>query len=303
MTLAHSIGRAITNSGDPGLPFRSLSGLLEEVDFSYANLEAPLRATTPLEGLVQFRFRALNLANNHIMDAGRDRLLLTAARLRAVRIATSGVGRDMVEAWAPGIVEVRGVRIAFVGASYTSKNSSRRVRLPYVARIDQRSELQKAIADARAKADFVVAAMHAGTEYIRFPVSEQIRYAHAAIEHGADLVIGTHPHVVQRVERYRGKFIFYSLGNFVFYQRRPPHVLESAAVRVTLCTADKSLQGLEVVPLSNHDTTTPQVAEPAAAHAILRRMDLQSPSLLLGTSAQPQAAPCQGLPPLPAGPK
>jgi hypothetical protein len=290
MIVTHSVGRAVDKSGDPTSPFRTFAAMLEGVDFSYANLEAPLEANTPLEGLAKLRFRAFNLANNHIMDAGFDRLLLTVNRLRAMNMATSGVGKDMAEAWTPAIVTVRGVRIAFVGASYTSKNSSRLVRLPYVARVDQNWELRKAILQARESADFVVAAMHAGTEYIRFPVAEQIQFAHSAIEHGADLVIGTHPHVVQKVERYRGNYIFYSLGNFVFDQVRPPQVGQSAAVRVSLSVADKGLSALEVIPMVNHDTLSPRLADGKAAKAILQRMGLQSATLLTATQGLPQEA-------------
>ena len=289
MILTHRVGRAVAGHGDTDIPFTSLAELLHAVDFNYANLEAPLAADTPLDGLLKFRFRVLNLANNHIMDGGLERLLLTVQRLRDAGIATTGVGPDLAAAWAPQVVAVRGVRVAFVGASYTSKNSSRAVRLPYVARIDQPWDARKAIAAAREQADFVVAAMHAGTEYIRFPAAEQTHFARLAIESGADLVIGTHPHVVQKVERYRGKLIFHSLGNFVFDQDRPPEVHESAAVRVSLSVTEKRLRAVEVVPLVNLDTLTPQVADAPRAEAILRRMGLTSPTLVT-PEALPQAA-------------
>lgn len=291
MILTHRVGRAIADANDPSRPFRSLGATLGAVDFSYANLEGPLREDTPLDGLTQFGFRALNLANNHMMDGGLDRLLLTVARLKEADIATAGVGEDLTAAWKPAVVTVRGVRIAFVGASYTSKNSSRLVRLPYVARIDHRFELRDAVRKARDQADFVVAAMHAGTEYVRFPVAEQIQFARSAVEHGADLVIGTHPHVVQSVERYRGKLIFYSLGNFVFDQDRPPEVLESAAVRVELSVPGGNLTGLDVIPLENPDTLSPRIAGEKARERILRRMGLDDGRLVPGGLNRDAATP------------
>lgn len=278
--ITRRVGRAMAARKDPSAPFRSAQPLLDAVDFTFANLESPLAADTPIEGLVARRFLVLNLANNHIMDGGLERLLLTRTRLRDADIATTGVGADLEQAWQPAVVTVRGVRIGFVGASYTSKNSSRLVRLPNVARIDQRSELQKAIRGLRADVDFVVAAMHAGVEYIRSPVAEQTQFARTAIDAGADLVIGTHPHVVQRVERYRGRYIFHSLGNFVFDQDRPPEVHESAAVRVTLRQSDKALERLEVIPLKNPDTLSPQPAPDDVAKSVLLRMGLESPILV-----------------------
>lgn len=272
--ITRRVGRAMAAQGDVSAPFRSAASLLEAVDFTFANLESPLSVDTPLGGLVAQRFRVVNLANNHIMDGGLERLLLTATRLRAADIATTGVGEDLASAWRPAVITVRDVRIGFVGASYTSKNSSRLVRLPHVARIDHRWELQRTIRALRDDVDFVVASMHAGVEYIRFPAAEQMQFAHTAIDEGADLVIGTHPHVVQRVERYRGRYIFYSLGNFVFDQDRPPEVHESAAVRVTLRQADKGLERLEVIPLVNPDTLSPRPAPTDVAHAILLRMGL-----------------------------
>jgi poly-gamma-glutamate synthesis protein (capsule biosynthesis protein) len=298
MILTHRVGRAIVARKDPGAPFRTLASLLEDVDFSYANLEGPLRQDTPLDGLTEFSFRALNLANNHIMDGGVERLLMTSSRLRAEGIVTSGVGKDLEHAWAPAFIQVRGVRIGFLGASYTSKNSSRAVRLPYVARVDQIWELREALLDTRKKADFIVVAMHAGTEYVRFPAAEQVQFARAAIDYGADIVVGTHPHVVQRAERYHEKYIFYSLGNFIFDQDRPPHVLESAALALTLGPDDGTLDRLEVVPLYNPDTLSPQLADADTARAILGRMGLTARTLVPISGAK-----TGGLPQSPTGPK
>ncbi len=289
LLLTRRVERAITSKGDPSWPFRELTAVLGAVDFTFANLESPLKPDTPLEGLLAARLLALNLANNHIMDGGLEGLLRTRERLTEAGIQTTGVGHDLERAWEPAIVTVRGVTIGFLGASYTSKNSSRLVRLPYVARIDQRSELRGALRSLRKKVDFMVATMHAGTEYIRFPVAEQIQFAHTAIEHGADLVVGTHPHVVQRVARYRGRYIFYSLGNFVFDQQAPPEVLESAAVRVTLREDDKTLERLEVVPLANPDTLSPQLATEPVARAILTRMGLLE-AVLFDANASPAPA-------------
>ncbi len=282
--LTRRVERAIAKSGDPFFPFRSAAALLESVDFTFANIESPLKVDTAIAGLVQGRIHMVNLANNHIMDGGLERLLLTRNRLNQAGVKAVGVGSDLEEAWTAATITVHGVRIGFVGASYTSKNSSRMVRLPYVARIDHRFALRDSVKALRGQVDFVVAAMHAGVEYVTFPAAEQIQFAHSAIESGADLVIGTHPHVVQRTEKYRDRYIFHSLGNFVFDQERPKTVLESAAVRVTLRTEDGALARLEVVPMVNPDTLSPQVAPEGVKRRILSRMGLKEAVLVNHTS-------------------
>ncbi len=303
LIVSYRVGRAIAAANDPLLPFRSLDGLLSSVDFSFANLEAPfdrLRAKSEHElgGLSHYNFKVLSLANNHAMDRGQEGLWHTLALLRSKDIVPVGVGRNMDEAWAGAVVEIRGFRIGFVAASYTSINSSRKLWLDFVARITQRHRLRKTIRALRKRCDFVVAAMHAGVEYVRWPSREQILFAQAAIDSGADIVIGSHPHVVQPVRSYRGKYIFYSLGNFIFDQTRPDAVKESAAVRITLSKPSASalsskqsaaapasrpvatLEALEVIALINNNVTRPRLALPAEAARILRRMELRHAALM-----------------------
>ena len=76
--------------------------------------------------------------------------------------------------------------------------------------------------------------MHAGTEYTRTPMPQQITFAHAAIDDGADIVIGAHPHWVQTIEKYKGKYIFYSLGNFIFDQAWSQETMEGLTLKITV---------------------------------------------------------------------
>src|SRR3990167_10074072 len=78
--------------------------------------------------------------------------------------------------------------------------------------------MREAVKEAKQKTDFVIVSMHAGIEYVNKPNTSQTNFAREAIDAGADLIIGHHPHVVQIMEKYKGKYIFYSLGNFVFDQ-------------------------------------------------------------------------------------
>ena len=283
--VAHHVAREMVRTGDPLHPFRGIEPLLRSVDFSFANLESPLdkkRGSIEQEtaGIIEFDFRVLNLANNHAMDRAREGLWYTIDELAKRGVATTGAGRDLDEAWKPAIVEHEGIRIAFLGASYTSVNSSRLLLNPYVARIDQRRRLRLAVATAKNEADFVVVAMHAGIEYTSWPSAEQQLFAQAAIRHGADVVIGSHPHVLQPIRHYRGKPIFHSLGNFIFDQRRPPAVKLTAAVRTELRRdGDRLVSAITVIPIINDDITTPRVAQGEDAIRILRRMGLDGPEV------------------------
>lgn len=160
----------------------------------------------------------MNLANNHALDQGEDGLKTTKNLLTQIGIASTGAGETTEEAWMPTIIEKNGIKIAFIGASYTSYNDDGSRRSPLVARMQDTDKLISALQEAKKKADIVVVTMHAGVEYTRNPTPLQETFAHTAIDHGADIVIGAHPHWIQKIENYQGKYIFYSLGNFVFDQ-------------------------------------------------------------------------------------
>ncbi len=233
--LGRDVGRKMAEKNDPEWPFRPLASLYASVDFTFANLEAPFfAAAKPAQMppgkkgavmhahpsvapvLVKHRFLVANLANNHAMDQGLAGLTETLQVLDAAGIVHMGTGPSLDAAWEPAVFTVRGVRIAFVGASYASVNDMGISRNAYVARIEDEDRLEAACRKARASAHFVVATMHAGDEHKPKPNAAQRAFARAAVKHGADVVIGAHPHVLQPAEKVEGKWVFYSLGNYVF---------------------------------------------------------------------------------------
>jgi poly-gamma-glutamate capsule biosynthesis protein CapA/YwtB (metallophosphatase superfamily) len=104
----------------------------------------------------------------------------------------------------------------------------------------------------KAVTDFIVVTMHAGVEYRRHPHPSQVAFAHAAIDYGADLVIGGHPHWIQKIEEYQGKYIFYSLGNFVFDQGHHQDTREGLVLRVVLQL--KQSNGMAFVSMAGAET-------------------------------------------------
>lgn len=283
-------------TGDTGAPFLGMAGILLSTDFNFANLESPVGNVTGghsmifgapeenIAALAKFNFSVVNLANNHAMDQGLPGLHLTENVLRKNHLNYTGTGGSLYSAWEAAVFSKNGIKICFVGASYASINDNGKTFNNYVARIEDTERLKAAITAARARCDFVVATMHAGTEYTRAPNAAQIQFAHAAIDDGADMVIGAHPHWVQTIERYcpggsaimpsspenkkedadRGqssdklkkcassKFIFYSLGNFIFDQMWSQDTREGLALKIQL-SKNQTPNSLAVNPASADD--------------------------------------------------
>lgn len=274
ISLSRGVALAIDQSKDPSLPFKSMEALLKSTDFNIGNLETPFSSSDRytasetlvfnapkknIDGLVNYNFQFLSLANNHALDQGLDGIKTTRDWLFKHNIFFTGTGENLEEAWTPAVIEKNGVRTGFVSASYASINDGGKTTNSYVARIEDTERLKKALEDLTYFADFKVVLMHAGTEYTTTPTKAQKDFAHAAIDAGADIVIGHHPHWVQDKEVYcpvnknsrtvpasevlqltaeetdQGcKAIYYSLGNFVFDQQWSEQTKKGLALKITL---------------------------------------------------------------------
>ncbi len=301
--LSRNVAGTSLKAGDPLLAYKSAAGLLGSTDFNFANLESPLSGSDRFNptgslvfnavpklaaGLNQYNFKIVNLANNHALDQGEAGLKYTLDFLDKAGVKHEGTGANLDAAWTPAIVEDQGIKIAFIGASYSSVNDGGQASNNFVARIEDLVRLKKAVAAARGMSDFVVVSMHAGTEYTRTPNSGQTAFAHAAIDAGADIVIGAHPHWVQTIEQYNGKYIFYSLGNFIFDQMFSQDTREGLALKVTVSKpgvagavqiqgtpAAASLKQIELVPLIIDNYCCPRPANEVEAKRILGKIEEQ----------------------------
>ncbi len=179
-------------------------------------------------------FNVINIANNHIMDYGTAGLKHTINALNKREILWFGAGMNEKQARKALIVHFKGKRIAFLGyimrfhpnfhanryragcPSYMNHNQGR--AYIYQNEITENTEFNfsKDINRIKQFADMIIISIHFGPEYYTKPSNYQIKTARAAIDAGADLVLGHHPHVIQKIERYKGKIICYSLGNLVF---------------------------------------------------------------------------------------
>ena len=149
-----------------------------------------------------------------LVRKGRD-----LERLRAAGIQPVGAGQNILAAHYPLLVHVGSVRIAFLAyVNIDPKEATAGVDRPGVAWLDPAQALTD-IRFARPLADLVIVCPHWGVEYALKPTRDQVDLAHQMIDAGADMIVGSHPHVVQPVEKYYDCWVAYSLGNFIFDQQ------------------------------------------------------------------------------------
>ncbi|MFO7537542.1 MAG: CapA family protein [Chloroflexota bacterium] len=167
-------------------------------------------------------FDVVGLANNHSLDLGAAGLEHSAAHLTTAGLAVIGAGPDRRTAVQPGLHMVNGVQLALLAFNAVPDPVGQDSILPNPhdwTRADWDTEMATAaVADARAQADAVIVSIHWGYEYQRHADPAQRRLAEALFAAGADLIVGHHPHVVQETAVQSGRFVAYSLGNFVFDQ-------------------------------------------------------------------------------------
>ena len=195
-----------------------------------------------VQALTAGRFDVVTYASNHTMDCGPDVMADTIALLRQHGIQTVGAGENIAEARRPAILTQKGVRIAFLNycsilpawswaeearpgvaplrvmTHYEMAESDQPGCPPRIFTYPHEDDLNAVRDDIRAaksQANVVVVAFHWGLHYVRAKLAAyQQSVAHAAIDAGADLIVGTHARILKGIEVYKGKAIFYSLGNF-----------------------------------------------------------------------------------------
>ncbi len=225
---ARSVNYQMTTRGDFLWPIRDIAPLLSGADLTIINLESPLVHQCPLtntgmifcgdqrfaEALSFAGVDVANLANNHLLNQGWEGIKETEQALHKSGIETTGLtteGTCIHQAYfcsKKTVKTVKGMRIGVVGYTIVGK------------KVDQEA-LASDIAAFDNEVDVLVVAFHWGREYSRTPIGEPDdprAVARLVVDHGADVVIGNHPHWIQGMEYYRDKPIFYALGNTVFDQ-------------------------------------------------------------------------------------
>ncbi len=230
--LSRSVGDSMSVKHDWLWPFARVASVTASTDIAFANLETTISTRgdkggctycfradpKAVAGLVSAGFDVLSVANNHIWDFGPQAFTDTLDYLAANDISVAGGGRNASEARTPVVRTVRNTRVAYLAYTDMLPDSARALADRAGANIWNEEQMKEDVVLARTMADVVVVSFHTGTEYETLHNAAQERMYHAIIDAGADLIVGTHPHVVQEVQRYNGGWIAYSLGNFVFDQ-------------------------------------------------------------------------------------
>jgi len=274
---------------------------LASADLALGNLEAPLTDSQDEFGDKRFRFKVppraagalknagfdvLTLANNHMGDFGHQGVIDTVDALRAAGLKSTGAGANITQAREPAIVEIDGLKIALLAYSNTFPKEFYATKSRPGTAPGYPSFFVSDIKKARKRADVVIVSFHWGGEALTAPKDYQQTLGRQAIEAGAQVVIGHHPHVLQGVEFYRDGVIYYSLGNFAFgsYSKTAK---SSALARITL--HDATLYKAEILPLDVYNIEVgfqprPLTQEPAYTFI----QDFSSLCSPLGTSLERQ---------------
>jgi len=212
---------------------KALYQSISEADYSIANFEAPVfgfgdpipksgphhsQRVETIAGLKKMGFDAILLANNHMLDYGHEGLLATIKEAEKNQIETVGAGINYTTAYIPLIKDIKGLKIGIVNASeaqfgvYNLENRNKRGGYAWI----NDTSIDRLIVSLKKSCDFVLVFSHAGLENYPIPqIDWRDRYQFLC-SLGADVIVGSHPHIPQGYERFGDSLIFYSLGNFYF---------------------------------------------------------------------------------------
>lgn len=269
--LSRQVNNRMVKYGDYLWPFVKIADFLRDADLTIINLESPFINTkdyfvptgsfifktdpSAIEGLILAGIDLVSLANNHSLNQGLTGLQESFSILNEAGIKYVGAGNNELEARQAEIFEINGERFALLAYAYPDDNSVATSNQAGIANMD----IDRMKADVRRlkeEGNIVIVNMHAGTEYVTEPNWQQVNFAHAAIEAGAEAVIGHHPHWPQTFEFYQGKPIIYSLGNLVFDQMWS---LETRQGLLAKLSWREGWEKIELIPVKIYDYGQPEI--------------------------------------------
>ncbi len=271
---ARSVNVQVLQRKDFNWPYLKTVDVTKNADITFANLEAPLIGkceptiegmvfcgnTRNVEGLVYAGIDVASLANNHAGNFGVEGVKETVELLNKNNILVTGIDGLAIK-------EIKGLKFAFLGYDDITKPQ------PGVSNAED-EKIKTEIAEAKKQADIVIVTFHWGVEYRDQPDERQKYLGHLAIDVGADLVIGNHPHWIQPVEIYKGKLITYAHGNFVFDQMWSLKTREGVIGKYTFY--DNQLIDVEYLPVQIDNYGQPYFVEATKKKSILESMKRES---------------------------
>ncbi len=269
------------NDNDYGYYFRGVYDVLSNDDLTIANLEGTFTEETE-KAVKTFNFKSpkdyvnilidgsieiVNTANNHTYDYKEQGYLDTVDVLNDAEIPYFGYTTYRVE-------KVKGIKIGFAGLNYYDERNYENYKEEVDAAINYLNEQ---------KVDLIIFTFHWGIEATYKQTEKQVEVGRYAVDHGVDLVLGHHPHRIQGIENYNGKYIVYSLSNFVFGGHRNPKDKDSFIYQETFTFTDKELtdRKVNIVPVSisgetNLNNYQPIVLEGSEKTRVVKKLNKYS---------------------------
>ena len=268
---------------DPGYFFQNVKDIFTADDLTVANMEGTLTTSNDrqqktfafkgdpsyTEILTRGGVEATNLANNHSRDYGDQSYEDTIQYLEAAGITTFGYDRTAV-------MDVKGIKVGLIGIYELKDGLGRQQQV-----IDTIQEVKDQ------GAQVIIVSFHWGTEKSNVPDDIQKTLAHLAVDQGADLVVGHHPHVLQGIEKYQGKNIVYSLGNFCFGGNKNPSDKDTMIFQQTFTVENGELVEDDVTNIipcslsseSGYNNYQPMVLEGSEKERVLQKIEEFSAAL------------------------
>ena len=274
--------------------FSNVKSIFSADDLTIANFEGTLTDSEDREDkeyafkapaeyagiLTSGSVEAVNTANNHSHDYGNQGYEDTISALDSAGILNFGYDKTLV-------TEVKGIKVGLVGI-YELKDH-----------LERKEQLKQNIAKVKAEgAQITIVIFHWGNEKEEVPDSNQTTLAHLAIDEGADLVCGHHPHVLQGIEEYKGKNIVYSLGNFCFGGNQYPSDMDTMIFQQTFTVDQNGVKAdnvTNIIPCSvssdsDYNNYQPTPAEGDEAARILNKIQERTATITEGTASTSESS-------------
>lgn len=232
--------------------------ILGGADFEYTGYPAFNSPTEIGDAIVNAGFDVVLHATNHTLDKKLPGVLNTFAFWKQYpQITILGINETKEQRDEIRIVEINGIKLAMLNYTYGLNGYRMPKDMPYLVNMLDREHMTKDIEKAEELADFTIVFPHWGTEYVYEPTKSQKELCEFFFEQGVDLVIGTHPHVLEPVEWMETEdhrmLIYYSLGNFISYQKEAPRMLGGmATVTIRKEEEDTFISDAGITPIITH---------------------------------------------------
>lgn len=283
MMFGRNVQKVIDNKGYEFL-FREVEPYFKASDYNTGNFENPIllkdeseyQFEEDLSGkksiflhaqadvapyLSSINFTTINLANNHLMDYGEVGLTETLDTFAETTTTPVGAGYNKTQSGEIHYADFDGYEVATIGATDVGYGWGFSTNHQGGANKTRLADLLPIVKEAKKRADLVIVHSHWGVEYDSSPNPRQKEIGHALIDAGADIIVGHHSHTLQPVEIYKGKVIFYSLGNFIFDQgwsKTKDSVIAQFKIK------DDGSQVIELIPMKVNEASPTHLKGPLA---------------------------------------